>query len=384
MNDKTKNIVVTVVFCIMIFGIFIINLVKAPSQISISERRPLKQFPNLSFETVFKPTKENPQFMSEFESYVLDQFWQRDKFREIKAFSMYNIFKRSDNNGIYLVDGQVSKYSNKMNEVEIKENVKKLNKLYNDFLKDMNVYYSIIPDKNYYIAEENGYPHIDYEKFENIVCGNMNENMTYIDLFDSLTVNDYYRTDTHWRQEKLESVVTKLASVMNFKTTDNYEEKVLENFYGVYYGQSALPIDSEEMIYLTNETLENAKVHVYTVNEKATTNSDILKKEETKIYVESDYKNNDPYDIFLGGPEMLIEIENENAKTDKELYIFRDSYGSSLSPLLVEGYRKITIIDLRYIATPILKEFVTFEEENDVLIINCTDVLGTGGILKVF
>ena len=135
MNDKIKNIVVTIVFCIMVFGIFIINLVKAPSEISISERRPLKQFPKLSFETVFKPTKEKPQFMSSFESYVLDQFWQRDTFRKIKAFSMYNIFGRSDNNGIYLVDGQVSKYSNKMNEAEIKDNVKKLNKVYNDFLR---------------------------------------------------------------------------------------------------------------------------------------------------------------------------------------------------------------------------------------------------------
>lgn len=383
MNDKTKNIVVTVVFCIMIFGIFIINIVKSPSEISISERRPLKQFPKLSFETVFNPTEENPGFMSSFESYVLDQFWQRDKFREIKAFAMYNIFGRSDNNGIYLVDGQVSKYSNKMNEAEIMDNVKKLNKLYNDFLTDMNVYYSIIPDKNYFMAEENGYPHIDYKKFETLVCGNMNENMQYINLFDTLEINDYYRTDTHWRQEKLGDVVNKLSEAMGFETTDIYEENVLENFYGVYYGQSALPIDSEEMIYLTNETLENSKVNIYTVNEKATSNTDLLQKEETKIYVESDYNNNDPYDIFLGGPEMLITIENENAKTDKELYIFRDSYGSSLSPLLVEGYSKITIIDLRYIASPLLKEFVTFEEGSDVLIIHCTDVLGTGGILKV-
>ena len=383
MNDKAKNIVVTVTFCIMIFGIFIINLSKTPSTISISERRPLKQIPKLNFESVFKPTKENPSFMSEFEDYALDQFWLRDEFRKIKAFSMYNIFGRSDNNGIYLVNGQVSKYSNKMNETAIKDNVKKLNKLYNDFFKNMNVYYSVIPDKNYFIAEENGYPHIDYEKFKSLICDNMNKNMTYIDLFDTLEIDDYYRTDTHWRQEKLGEVVEKLASVMKFEKANNYEETVLEGFYGVYYGQSALPIDSEKMIYLTNETLENAKVNVYKLNEEATSDVDLLKKEETRIYVESDYKNNDPYDIFLGGPEMLITIENENAKTDKELYIFRDSYGSSLSPLLVEGYKKITIIDLRYIATPILKEVVTFEEGSDVLIINCTDVLGTGGILKV-
>ena len=347
MSDKIKNIVVTVVFCIMIFGI---NLAKAPSKISISERRPLASFPKLTFETIFKPTKENPGFMSSFETYVLDQFWQRDKFREIKAFSMYNIFKRSDNNGIYLVDGQVYKYSDKMNGVEIKENVNRLNKLYNNFLKDMNVYYSIVPDKNYFMAEENGYPHIDYQKFEKIVCENMNKNMTYIDLFDTLNLEDYYTTDTHWRQEKLATVVNKLAKEMN-------------------------PIPSEDMIYLTNKTLENAKVSM--LNEKT------LEMEEDKIYEESDFKNNDPYDIFLGGPEMLITIENENAKTDKELYIFRDSFGSSLSPLLVEGYKKITIIDLRYIASPLLKNFITFEKGSDALIINCTDVIGIGGILKV-
>ena len=289
---------------------------------------------------------------------------------------MYNIFGRSDNNGIYLVDGQVSKYSDKMNEASINDNVKKLNILYNDFLKDMNVYYSIIPDKNYFIAEENGYPHIDYEKFKGLVCDNMDKNMKYIDIFDVLEINDYYRTDTHWRQEKIGDVVNKLAKEMNFKVATNYEEKVLEDFYGVYYGQSALPIDSEEMIYLTNKTLENAKVHA--LSEKT------LEMEDTKIYVESDYKNNDPYDVFLGGPEMLITIENEDSKTNKELYIFRDSYGSSLSPLLVEGYKKITIIDLRYIASPLLKQYVDFKEESDALIINCTDVLGTGGILKVY
>ena len=35
----------------------------------------------------------------------------------------------------------------------------------------------------------------------------------------------------------------------------------------------------------------------------------------------------DMYEIFLGGSKSLISIENPNAKTDRELVMFRDSFG---------------------------------------------------------
>ena len=43
----------------------------------------------------------------------------------------------------------------------------------------MNVYYSLIPDKNYFLAEKNGYPHMDYSKFEEIVSSNINKKIKY-------------------------------------------------------------------------------------------------------------------------------------------------------------------------------------------------------------
>ena len=282
MNDKIKNIVVTVVFCIFIFGFFIINLIKAPTEISVSERRKLEQMPKFTKESVM-----DASFMNKFETYVLNQFAFRDDFRKIKAFAMYNIFRRSDNNGIYVVNDQVSKYVEKFNEAVVKKTSQQYNKLYESLLSNMNVYYSIIPDKNYYIAEKNGYPHIDYESFKNIVNSTVNENIKYIDLFDTLDVNDYYKTDTHWRQEKISKVVEKLANEMNFEVGTDYKEHSLDNFYGVYYGQSALPID------LTNETLDNAKVQRYIYS------GDRMLVEDMKMYDEKKFKNVDPYDLFL-------------------------------------------------------------------------------------
>ena len=52
MNDKIKNIVVTVTFFVIIFGIFIVNIVKEPEEISKSERRKLAQFPKISVENI--------------------------------------------------------------------------------------------------------------------------------------------------------------------------------------------------------------------------------------------------------------------------------------------------------------------------------------------
>ena len=61
----------------------------------------------------------------------------------------------------------------------------------------------------------------------------------------------------------------------------------------------------------------------------------------------------DPYDIYLGGATALIQIDNPSGPKGRELVIFRDSFGSSLAPLLIDSYSRITIIDMRYIASSV-------------------------------
>ena len=82
----------------------------------------------------------------------------------------------------------------------------------------------------------------------------------------------------------------------------------------------------------------------------------------------------DPYDIFLSGPQSLLRIENPNAATDRELVIFRDSFGSSLAPLLVQDYSAVTLIDIRYIQPQLLGRYVEFEGK-DILFMYSSLVL---------
>ena len=100
------------------------------------------------------------------------------------------------------------------------------------------------------------------------------------------------------------------------------------------------------------------------------------------MYVPALIDGTDGYDVFLGGSQPVIEIECPNAKTDRELYIFRDSFGSSLSPLFTGAYAKITVIDLRYITAQYLANTVTFTPGADALFINSTLVLNTAMIMR--
>ena len=47
-----------------------------------------------------------------------------------------------------------------------------------------------------------------------------------------------------------------------------------------------------------------------------------------------------------------------------ELIVFRDSYGSSLIPLLLEGYKKITVVDIRYVSSRILNNYIKFNNQD--------------------
>ena len=60
--------------------------------------------------------------------------------------------------------------------------------------------------------------------------------------------------------------------------------------------------------------------------------------------------------------------------------IFRDSFGSSLAPLLIEGYEKITLVDIRYMHSNLLPNYIEFTDQ-DVLFLYSTMVLNSSSML---
>ena len=66
----------------------------------------------------------------------------------------------------------------------------------------------------------------------------------------------------------------------------------------------------------------------------------------------------------------------------KKLYLFRDSFSSSLAPLLVGGYSEIYLIDIRYVMSDYLDLFLSFEEGQDILFLYSTEVLNNSTMLQ--
>jgi hypothetical protein len=167
-------------------------------------------------------------------------------------------------------------------------------------------------------------------------------------------------------------VAKRLAERMGFlKLLSNQYEEITPDipFYGVYYGQSALPLGSETISYLTNGVIEGCQVYNYET------------KETTPVYVTDKLKGRDPYEMFLSGAVPLLTIENPQAGTDKELIVFRDSFASSLLPLLSEGYSKITLVDIRYIKSSLLGNYIEFKDQ-DILFLYSTLILNDSYSLK--
>ena len=361
MQDKTKNIIITISFFIILVVVFTINIMSEDSSISISERRKLAQLPKITIESI-----KSGEVAKKWDKYVTDQFVARDFFREIKSFISISILQQKDNNNLFEKDGAIYKMEYPLNENNLQKSLGKINNVYNKYLQGMNVYYAIIPDKNYYL-ENDEHLKINYKKLIEISKNELKQ-IKYIDIWNDLSLEDYYRTDLHWKQENLKNVVSTIQNNMKLSnTTQNYKINEVGDFYGAYYGQLGAKVLPDKLYTLSNETIENCTTYNYET------------QKEGKIY--DNTKTMDKYDVYLSGATPLISIQNPNAKTQKELLLFRDSFGSSIAPLFIEDYKKITLIDLRYMSSQLLDEYIEFNNQ-DVLFLYSTLVLNQN-ILKV-
>ena len=364
MKKNLKNILSLGVCALFLLCFSLWGMLKEDDTLSLSERRPLKQFPLLSTQEVL-----SGRFQSNFESYTLDQFPLRDTFRTLKALAVRDLFREKDNNGIYVADGYAAKLDPTLNESSLDHAADRFRYVYESYFKDTgaNVYLSVIPDKNYFLAAENGYPAMDYESLFALVREKAGF-AQYIDLSSALSLSSYYRTDTHWRQESLLPVASLLADAMDVQISADLTPVTLDTpFYGVYRGQSALAPDA--LTYLTSDTLDACRVYDYE-------NSVYL-----PIYTLEKADGSDPYEIFLSGPKSLLRIENPNAAGKRRLIVFRDSFAASLVPLLASGYSEIMLVDIRYLSPTMLGKFIDFNAQ-DVLFLYSASVLNDSSTIK--
>ncbi len=322
---------------------------------SESERRALAKCPEITWDNLW-----SGEFAKEFEEYTTDRFPMRDTWRSVKAYTRLNLLLQEENNDIFVKDGHIGKLEYPMDTKMLDYSVSLFNKIYEKHLQQNDVYFAVIPDKNEYIADLK----INYKELEEYMYNKL-EFCTPIHLDELLSADDYYFTDSHWRQDKIIDISEHIAKSMGVYIKSEYEKLTLDiPFKGVYAGQSALKCEPDIITYLINDTIEGLQV-----------------EGADAVYDKKKAEGKDAYEFFLSGNQPLVKITNPANSDGKKLIVFRDSFASSLVPILAQGYSEITMIDLRYMNSQLLEQFVDFSDAQ-VLFIYSTNLLNNSTSMK--
>lgn len=260
----------------------------------------------------------------------------------------------------YLYDGYIVKNESELNPLMADYATKLFNRIYDEHLANSGeIYFALIPDKHRVVGGLD-----DYDSFLSYAQNKMSFAIT-IEIADLLTISDYYRTDPHWKQDCVVDVVSRLCESMGATMQTEYKKQSMkEPFFGTYTKQSKLSTEADKMVYLTNDSIDSATV-----------------MGAHKMYDTEKFYGDDPYDLFLSGNQSVVTITNDDAENDKRLIVFRDSFASCIAPLLSTAYSEVVLVDLRYIMSESLTDYVQFEDA-DVLFLYSTLLLNNSMSMK--
>ena len=230
-------------------------------------------------------------------------------------------------------------------------------------------YLAVVPGKHAFLAGDR--PALDWQELTRAVA-DCAPALTPVGLGTVLSAEDYYRTDAHWRQEALLPAAEYLCGVLGVPgASGSHETKTYPvPFAGDYLRD--LPLAPDQLNYLTGPGMEEITVTRY----------DLMGRPHTGLlYDRLRAREGEGYNLFLSGAQGLLVLENPAAATERELILFRDSFGSSLAPLLAESYCRVTLVDLRYFPSYLLGETLDFHGQ-DVLFLYSTLLLNNSLALR--
>lgn len=342
----------------------VIDMAQAPTEISLSERRKLAQFPAVSL-----PRITSGDFTEDYQGYLQDQMAFRDGFRSVKSFVERKVLLKKENNGVYVVEHNIYDKFWGINQPYIERASRLINELAASIDAE-SAYLSVIPSKAN-LLDPKKYLLSDQQLITDFMAENAQTG--YIDMMGLFRAGDahlYYVTDHHWTTPGAIKAYQLLAGELGLTPVTDYTfEEVTDAFAGSNYGKAAAwSIEKDSILLAHNPTLDQLTVRRYKTLEEY--------DHFDSVYFPEYAEGLDPYDVFLGGAGPIIVIENSAVTSGAELVIFKDSYAHSLTPFLAQHYRKVTLLDLRYVRKELLIQNFDFSDKT-VLFLYSTTILNT-------
>jgi len=345
---KKANWIQISLFLVFIFGLFFVNLVTEDKGFSPVENRNLAQRPVFSWEKLF-----SGEFMQDFEEYVTDQFFLRDGWTGLKAYSEKAIGKQ-ENNGVYICGDTLIERFDAGDGTQLANNLKAVDKFAE--AAGAPVYLMLIPTAAEIWRDKLpvGAPSSDQA---GILTGLSERTRAQVaEAYGALMAHAdepvYYRTDHHWSSLGACYGADALLRAMSMEgvSPDLWTaQTVSTDFYGTLYSSSGAR-------YVRPDSIE-----IYVPAEGISVGSfENGQWTDGTLYDMDRLNTKDQYSMFMGGNQPLAVVKT--GKEGEKLLLVRDSYSDSMVPFLTDSFSEIHLIDLRYYR----QDIAGYVKENDI------------------
>ena len=373
--------IVAVFSLLVIFGMAILLPVLPKRNFSENENRMLKDFPEINADNLV-----SGKLTADIEEYYNDHIPFRDDLVAFKS-NYQQAIGYKELGGVYLAGDRLLQHIDEPNPDVLVGRMKKLR----DNLADTDIRISlmVIPTDACVYSDELPSHATVVDEMEKINSIYQNTDAVKVDVATALMEaknkdidgdgkedNLFYKLDHHWTYYGAYIGYRSFMEAAGYeprKINDFEKVKVSDDYRGSLYSKALVStIDSDEIIV---PSLENEKLKVF--------NRD--KNTDTDYYYYDEFLNQkDKYCYFGGGNPSVMVIENENAKTDREILLIKDSFANSMIPFMVGDFKKIHILDLRYYVRHASDYAKENENIKDVLVLYNLDSLNiNNGIVKI-
>lgn len=332
----------TALFCAFLGVFFAANALSPDVEFSQMENRYLQQLPAPTVKNVLNGT-----FMSDFETYVTDQFVGRDGWISVKSRTE-KLLGKQENNGVYFCseDTLITRFD-QPDAKKLSDNLGYVQQFAEK--APAPVYFSLIPTQACIWANRlpAGAPNASQSAILTQAQASVS-GAAWCDLYTPLAGHGsediFYRTDHHWTSLGAYYGYTALCQAMNLTPVplSSYTRTtVTEDFYGTVFSSSGVRWVRPDAIDLY---VPDTGVTVTSITYD---NRGQAVEEPRALYDTSFLAVKDKYSMFLGGQQPLGIVRTSHTDAPK-LLLIRDSYSDSLVPFLTAHFSEIHLIDLRY------------------------------------
>lgn len=364
----------------ILLGLAIADICTPDRLFSEYENRILASKPDFSVKTLF-----DGSYTKEYETYVTDQFVERDKWIFVKTMTDVLLGKK-EINGVYLAKDGTLIEKHAPEDIKAEVAAQKLTLLqrlvvWQEGREQGALHIMLVPTADNILTDKlpDHAPYYDQQELLEQVRKMAGSHV--IDVTDSLQAHReefiYYGTDHHWTTRGAYYgylAWTEAAGV----TPVSYDVQIVStDFLGTLHSKTNLMVKPDTIEAYLPAVLREDKdgvpgggaMQVY---------YDFSEESRDSLYEEKYLETKNKYGYFLDDNHPFIRIETGARSPEaegKKLFVIKDSYANCLIPFLTEHYETVYVLDLRYYRAPLFSLLEEYGAEGDMDILVLYNVI---------